>query len=272
LARGLGVDFHHETDVHTITLRRGKVVGVMSERGHHPAEIVVFNGDISALAQGLLGRGAARGNSETPRDGRSLSAVTWAMEAQPEGVELLHHNVFFSANYPAEFDSLLRHGRVPTEPTVYICAQDRAEESLGTTPELERLLVLVNAPPNGDEPHRWGEAERTQCTIAMANILRRAGLRLKSEASIQTTPVEFHRLFPATGGALYGPRSKGSRSVLARTGASTRVRGLYLAGGSVHPGAGVPMAALSGRLAAERILEDQGLTGRFRRAATSGTT
>jgi 1-hydroxycarotenoid 3,4-desaturase len=79
---------------------------------------------------------------------------------------------------------------------------------------------------------------------------------LHPEAEQITTPREFEALFPGTGGALYGPRSRGSLSILGRVGAKTRIPGLYLAGGSVHPGAGMPMAVLSGRLAAARALDD----------------
>jgi 1-hydroxycarotenoid 3,4-desaturase len=45
-----------------------------------------------------------------------------------------------------------------------------------------------------------------------------------------------------------------------RPGARTALRGLYLAGGGAHPGAGVPMAALSGQHAAEAIWKDRALT------------
>ena len=65
-----------------------------------------------------------------------------------------------------------------------------------------------------------------------------------------TTPADFNRLFPATGGALYGRSSHGWTASFQRPGARTRIPGLYLAGGSTHPGPGVPMAALSGRSAA----------------------
>jgi 1-hydroxycarotenoid 3,4-desaturase len=63
-------------------------------------------------------------------------------------------------------------------------------------------------------------------------------------------------LFPATGGALYGRATHGWRASFLRPGSRTKLPGLYLAGGSTHPGPGVPMAALSGRLAAVSLLED----------------
>ena len=82
-----------------------------------------------------------------------------------------------------------------------------------------------------------------------------------------TTPAQFHRLFPGTGGALYGAASHGWMALFSRPGSSSRLPGLYLAGGSVHPGPGVPMAAMSGRLAAETLLAHLDSTSRSRRAA-----
>ena len=83
-----------------------------------------------------------------------------------------------------------------------------------------------------------------------------------AEGTVVTTPTDFDRLFPATGGALYGQASHGWRASFERPGARTRLAGLYLAGGSTHPGPGVPMAALSGQHAAACLLTDLGSTDR----------
>ena len=88
----------------------------------------------------------------------------------------------------------------------------------------------------------------------------------------RTTPADFNRLFPATGGALYGAATHGWNAAFRRPGARTRIPGLYLAGGGAHPGAGVPMAALSGRIAARRLISDRASTRRFHRVAMSGGT
>jgi 1-hydroxycarotenoid 3,4-desaturase len=270
LARSLGVEILHDHAVERVVVERGRATGVIANETVHEADAVVFNGDVSALGEGLLGGEVARAGTVTPPEARSLSAVTWLMVARPKGFPLLHHNVFFSDDYAAEFDTLLRQRRAPGEPTIYVCAQDRGDAPLER--ESERLLVLSNAPATGDFPSLWNESEKQRCTTAMLNLLRRVGLTLEPTATVQTTPADFHRLFPGTGGALYGPRSKGAFSALSRQGADTAVRGLYLAGGSVHPGAGVPMAALSGRLAASRAREGLGSTVPSRRAATTGTT
>ncbi len=269
-ARACGVELLYDQPVERIVLERGRATGVVARGRLFPADAVVFNGDVSALGAALLGKEAARGAPVTPGGKRSLSAVTWAMVAEARGFPLLHHNVFFSDGYAAEFDAILEQRRVPAHPTVYVCAQDRGDEAHAGT--AERLLVLVNAPATGDEPARWSEAENERCTTATLDVLRKAGLTLANASVVRTTPVDFHQRFPGTGGALYGPRSTGALSALTRQGSTSKIPGLYLAGGSVHPGPGVPMAALSGRLASARICADLASIGRSRSAATTGTT
>jgi 1-hydroxycarotenoid 3,4-desaturase len=108
----------------------------------------------------------------------------------------------------------------------------------------------------------------------MLALLRQCGLQLElptSQAQL-TTPAGFSRLFPATGGALYGPATHGWMMLFKRAAAASRLPGLYLAGGSVHPGPGVPMAAMSGRLAAETLLAHLDSTRRYHPVATSGGT
>jgi 1-hydroxycarotenoid 3,4-desaturase len=271
LAVARGVEILHDHPVARLVVEGGRVTGVLAREAVHAADAVVFNGVVSALGTELLGKPVARAAPATARDARSLSAVTWSMVAKPVGFPLLHHNVFFSDDYAEEFAAILRRGTMPAEPTVYVCAQDRGDADIDSVSG-ERLLVLANAPATGDEPHRWTEAEKERCTKATTTLLGKMGLSLEVEASVQTTPADFEALFPATGGALYGPRSTGALSALSRQPATTKIPGLYLAGGSVHPGAGVPMAALSGQLAAERICADLASTVRSRRAGTTGIT
>jgi 1-hydroxycarotenoid 3,4-desaturase len=171
--------------------------------------------------------------------------------------------VFFSADYKAEFSDVFERGRPPASPTVYVCAQDRNEAD--AAPEgPERLLVLINAPADGD--HKTPSAQEIdQWTRQTFSHLEACGLRIDLSGAASrtvTTAQDFNRLFPATGGALYGQAVHGSMATFRRPGARTKIPGLYLAGGATHPGAGVPMAALSGRLAAARIIADGVSTSR----------
>ena len=108
-------------------------------------------------------------------------------------------------------------------------------------------------------------------TQAMMATLERCGLQLEDPLPHQLmTPQDWEGLFPATGGALYGRASHGWAASFQRQGPKTSLPGLYCTGGATHPAAGVPMAALSGQLAARVIAKDLGSTKPSRRAATAG--
>jgi 1-hydroxycarotenoid 3,4-desaturase len=258
LAAEHGAAFRYSAEVAEVNVDAGRVAGVTLASGERlPARAVVANADVAAVADGHFGAPASRAVPRVPRAARSLSAVTWNLVARTAGFPLLRHTVFFSGDYPSEFDAIFRDARLPAAPTVYVCAQDRDDGDASAPAGPERLLCLVNAPANGDTGGP-DAADLARCEAAAFGLLARCGLAVERgpENSLCTTPREFNRLFPATGGALYGRASHGWRASFARPGSRTRLPGLYLAGGSVHPGPGVPMAALSGRLAAQCVLAD----------------
>ena len=271
LAGELGVVVRTGAHVERIAVEDGRADGVVLASGETlAADAVVFNGDVSALAGGMLGASASRAVTAARPAQRSLSAIIWAMAASAEGFPLLHHNVFFADDAPGEFRALLQEGRVSDRPSVYLCAQARGDIAEG--PATEPMLLVVNAPPSGATPEAWNDEVKERCRRAAFSTLERCGLTLRPTATMTTTPADLHARYPATEGAIYGRRPIGAFSSLLRPGSTTRVTGLYLAGGSVHPGPGVPMAALSGRLAARRLVEDLGLTRPLPRVATNGTT
>jgi len=263
-----------------IVVRKGRACAVQLADGRMlEADSVVFNGDANALAQGLLGDEVRHAAAAVPAARRSLSALTWAMHTRAAGLPLVRHNVFFGDDYRSEFDDIFRARRLPRDGTVYVCAQDRTDDATTLVQEVgplapqgpERLLCLVNAPADGD--HRPFDALETDpCLSRSLALLQHCGLQLDPSPAqiVTTTPAQFHQLFPATGGALYGAANHGWMSLFKRPGSASALPGLYLAGGSVHPGPGVPMAAMSGRLAAETLLAHLDSTSRSRRGPISG--
>jgi 1-hydroxycarotenoid 3,4-desaturase len=258
-----GAKFHYNARVDQILTEKGRTSGVRLANGERlTAEAVVLNVDSAALAAGSFG---IKTGHTYPPAARSLSAMTFLGQVKADGFPLTHHNVFFSDDYRAEFDAVER-GELATKPTAYLCAQDRLDHSDLNTPE--RVQIIINAPANGDT-HLYTRQEIDTCRTAMLATLAQSGLTLNGDLQA-TTPTDFATRFPATGGALYGRASHGWAASFRRPGARTSIPGLYLAGGSTHPGAGVPMVALSGQLAAASIISDHASTRSSRPKAMPG--
>jgi 1-hydroxycarotenoid 3,4-desaturase len=278
-ARTLGVNIRCSESVEEIVVDRSRATGVRLASGETlDADAVIFNGEAAALQDGLLGKAAQVASpARNAIEPRSLSALTWAMHARTSGFEPSFHTVFFQDHYDSEFSDIFEHARLPRRPTVYMCAQDRSphaanpgEETSGSK-GLERLLLLVNAPALGRAPTLSTE-DIDACQRAAFNHLARCGLTLEAapEHVWRNTPAHFSQRFAGSNGAIYGMAPHGWMSSFRRAASQTAIPGLYLAGGSVHPGAGVPMAALSGRLAAATLMAHLDSTSRSRRVVISG--
>ena len=265
LASRLGVTLRYGVAAQTILRQSGRVSGlVLSDTRTLTCDAVVFNGDPAALLAGLLGNGPQQALRPAAAIPRSLSAWVWSFAATPSPIDLVHHNVFFCSDPCREF-APLAEGRMPEEATLYVCAQDR---SSGPASGPERFEIIMNAAPEPAlSPH-----EVTKCRAKTFPQLARFGLTFDRAPPDQAlmTPHGFATLFPGSQGAIYGRSPHGMLASFQRPGARTRLPGLYLAGGGAHPGAGVPMAALSGRHAAEAILSDLTLASKFDRTAMPG--
>ncbi len=249
------------TRVTRIDANFGRVTGVVLDDGTRlDAPLVVFNGDPRALATGKLGPHVSQIARPAKSDPRSYSARVWSFAARVSGPPLAHHNVFFSGDIRSEFSDL-KAGRLPVDPSIYICAEDRGNGGMTQAPQgLERFEIILNAAPLTKAVPIPQEAET--CLTQTFDSLARFGLRFDPlpDVTALTTPTDFDRLFPETAGSLYGQSPHGLTASLRRPRARTGLRGFYLVGGGVHPGAGVPMATLSARHAAEAIATDLALT------------
>jgi 1-hydroxycarotenoid 3,4-desaturase len=259
-ARDAGVEVRTGAEVEEVLVERERARGVRLRGETLRADVVVANCDVAQLYEQLLPavKAAPKLAAKYRQSQLSSSAYVLLGACKRAPLDLLHHDVFFSRDYPREFGDLIDRRAPPDEPTVYLCADDRPP--LGAPPDdgTERFFLLTNAPPLDERGGRvdW-EAEAARCRARIVAALARFGWPLETVAEQALTPPAFAARFPASRGALYGLSSNSAMAAFKRPPNKVAgVAGLYCVGGTVHPGAGLPMVALSAKMAAELAVKE----------------
>lgn len=256
VAAAKGVQFRLGADVAGLRVSAGRIAGVTLRDGEAiDFDQVILNADPATLAAGHFGAAAARAVPPMPPAKRSFSGIAWAMAGRAEGLDLPRLTVFHAPDAAAELAALTYRGRMPDQPSVTLWAQGRH----GVQPApggAEGLLALVSAPARADS-RRLDQAALAAAEQAAFGAMARAGLTITRDATAVMTPDDYEALSPGTGGALFGPAVQGWQAIFSRPAARTALPGLFLAGGATHPGAGLAMAAISGRLAAEAAMAER---------------
>jgi 1-hydroxycarotenoid 3,4-desaturase len=253
LAERQGARIRTATPVRRVETEGGRASGVTLESGERlAADAVVANADLAAIAAGRLGDAVRRAVPEVPLRRRSHSAIAWAVAGRVTGREALHTNIVFPDPRAGEHAEIALRGRIPAASTLELGLPARHE---GAPDGVEPILIRMCAPARGDGP-ALPVAEMLRLTETRFAQLAAAGFEIRPEEDRieMTTPADHERRFPGTGGALYGPAMQGWNAAFERPRAATPLPGFFLAGAGAHPGAGLAMAALSGRFAAAAVL------------------
>ncbi len=259
LAGELGVEFHYNARIRQISAQNQVVNGVLLEdESYFPAEAVLANIDIATVYQNLLPQEEGSTTETRKLLSQTLSCSGFILLLGVRGVHerLAHHNIFFSSDYRREFQLIFERGVMPDDPTIYVAITSHSTPT-DAPPGMENWFVLVNAPPLGSS-WDWNiqaDAYRSLILEKLAGF----GFDIRTDILIERTitPVDLEYQTGAHRGALYGLSSNNRWAAFRRVhNRSSLLRGLYFAGGTTHPGGGVPMVMLSGKVASELLLED----------------
>ena len=259
LATELGVEVRTKCPVRQISVTNSQTRGVTLASGEFiPARAVVANVDVTTVYRHLLPPQPAitRQLVKLEKHQPSCSGFVLLLGVEGDYTNLSHHNIFFSRDYPAEFHAIFDQHQPPDDPTIYVSITSKSDPG-HAPPGCENWFVLVNAPPLSDH-YDW-DAQRTAYRDLVLAKLADAGFDVRDRIRAQRilTPADLARMSGAWRGALYGPSPNSRLAAFRRPhNRSPQVKGLYFAGGTTHPGGGVPMVTLSGKVAAELLLED----------------
>jgi len=270
LAEELGVRFHYNTRVTEILTAGKRVAGVMSDEQRaksddeppvvsathhsslvtHHCDLVVSNMDVVSTFRKLLPN--ARQPERILRQPKSSSGLIFYWGIRRKFTELNLHNIFFSDDYRAEFDSLSGQ-QLADDPTIYLNITSKHKPD-DAPPGCENWFILLNAPNN------TGQDWDTVIAQARQNVIRKLshGLGVDIEPLIETEAVLDPRSIESRTsswqGALYGNSSNNRFAAFLRhPNFSHQFKNLYFVGGSVHPGGGIPLCLLSAKIATEMV-------------------
>lgn len=253
LAKEAGVTIKYNETVEKLEVgTNNRITSINSNGNLYPFDIVASDVDIHVLYKKLLP------SSFTPKkliqQEKSSSAYVFYWGINKEFSALGLHNILFSADYKKEFDNLFSEQFPTDDPTIYInitskyCKDDAPEGC-------ENWFVMVNVPHNRNESISYAAAIRE-------NVIRKINTMLKTdiEKHIVTestlSPVDIETQTSSFGGSLYGNSSNNKFAAFLRhANFSSSIKNLYLVGGSVHPGGGIPLCLFSAKIASQIIVE-----------------
>ncbi|MBX2922449.1 MAG: NAD(P)/FAD-dependent oxidoreductase [Chitinophagaceae bacterium] len=250
LAVKKGVQFVFNASADRIICVENKARGIVINGENIFADLVISNADICFTYQKLLDDDRTARKMEKREKSSSALVFYWGIGKQFPQLQL--HNIFFSSEYKAEFESLFKTKTVYKDPTIYINITSKMEGSHAPAGK-ENWFVMVNAPSGNSN---WEEAT----TYVKQQILKKLRGMLKEdvEPHIETEmildPPAIEANTGAAGGAIYGTSSNSKAGAFWRhPNFSKEISGLYFCGGTVHPGGGIPLCLKSAKIVGELI-------------------
>jgi phytoene desaturase len=252
LVQKLGAKIHTSAKVEKITHDHRRVTGVIVNGKKIAADYVLCGQDVVAAYDQIID-GFEKRKRQLSRLEPSCSGLVFLWGMKKEHGELAHHNIFFTHDYRREFDEIFENKTPPGDPTIYLAITSKSDP--GHAPAgSENWFVLLNM------PYLTGKVDWRKAVAQMrATVLSRLqsfGLDIKNNIEQEHTisPPEFYQLYGSNRGSIYGISSNRRSTAFKRPPNRSRdLEGLYFAGGSTHPGGGVPLVLLSGKIAAELI-------------------
>lgn len=250
LAQELGVVFHYNQRVDEIVVENKEIIGIRIGKTQVLADVVVCNSDVKPAYQFLLP--TTKAPKKTMEQEPSSSAMIFYWGIKKEFPQLDVHNIFFSDDYKKEFNTIFNDLTVDTDPTVYvhiaskIVKEDAPENS-------EAWFVMVNVPSNQGQD--WNELRGAirQRIIDKLNHLLNEDMESLIEVEDYLDPIRIEERTSSFKGALYGASSNDRMAAFFRHPNFSKIKGLYFASGSVHPGGGIPLCLLSAKIACNLI-------------------
>lgn len=257
LALKKGVKFSFNSHVKKIITDGKKVKGILAGGNEIISDAVISNADVYSTYGKLLNDTKSSAAIKYNRLEPSSSALVFYWGVNLTSHKLDAHNILFSADYKKEFEELFDEKLYPADPTIYIYISSKFTPGDAPTGK-ENWFVMVNAPhcASSNAKVQMSKEGIKQVILTKIKALTGYEIRNKIETESIMTPKDIQEQTGSFGGSIYGISSNSRNAAFLRQpNISKHYKGLYFTGGSAHPGGGIPLVILSGKIAAEKIIQ-----------------
>lgn len=256
LAFKKGVKFCFSSPVERIVTDGKNVKGIFTGGKEIVSDAVISNADVYSTYGKLLSDTKSSAAKKYNRLEPSSSALVfyWGINITSPGLDA--HNILFSGDYKKEFSELFDEKIYPTEPTIYIYISSKFSP-LDAPAGKENWFVMINAPNcgNSNAKAQMSNDDIKETILNKIKTLTGYDIKDKIETESIMTPEDIEEQTGSYKGSIYGISSNSRNAAFLRQpNMSKHYKGLYFTGGSAHPGGGIPLVILSGKIAAEKII------------------
>lgn len=251
-----GVDIRTNHEVLSIETQNGIATKVITKHGEFTADVIVGAGDYHHIEQKLLPE-ADQTYTEAYWDKRKLapSCLLYYVGVNKRIPGLLHHNLFFDADFTRHAHEIYTEPQWPTEPLFYVSAPSVTDNTVAPA-GYENLFMLIPVAPgmadNEEVRERYFKTimqrlEKHTNTEILPHVVYRRNYAFSDFVS------DYH----AFKGNAYGlANTLDQTAILKPRIKSKKVKNLYYAGQLTVPGPGLPPSIISGKVAANLIAKD----------------
>lgn len=253
LAEKKGVNIFLNQKVDEIILENREVKAIKVNDKIIKYDKIISNVDVNFTFKNLIKNFESRESRKYEKKLPSFSGLVFYWGIKKEFPELETHNILFSKDYRKEFDDLFNNKTIHNDPTVYIYISSKLNKGDAPTGK-ENWFVMVNA------PHIQNQNWESEIKSARKNVVNKINnfLNTDIESLIEfekiMSPVDIQNRTGSYLGSIYGISSNDKFAAFMRqSNKSKTVKNLYFCGGSAHPGGGIPLVILSGKIVSDII-------------------